>query len=122
MKIQKCIFEEFHIILSKMSQEFDIYRDCWDYYDDASRRKTFFYENAPPPSPEPQYTTQQSIHTDSTDEFLEAVDRVLAQEEDRYPVQRTLPASDNTGKVESKNQLDLSTPENVYKYMADKNK
>lgn len=87
-----------------MSQEFDIHRELWDYYDDSSRRVTDFYEKD---------EVSISGHEQS-DDFLHQLNHFIEELDKKEPVTVVEPPSTEPKK--------LDTPQKVYDHIKDNHK
>lgn len=87
-----------------MSQEFDIYRELWDYYDDSSRRVTDFYE---------KNEVTISDHEQS-DDFLHQLNHFIDELDKKESVAVVEPPSTEPKK--------LDTPQKVYDHIKNNHK
>lgn len=76
MKLQKCIFVLSLFPHLRMSQEFDIHRDFWDYFNDNSTRKEFFYGDVvTPPIDAGEEKDQDELFIEQIDSAIDAVEK-----------------------------------------------
>lgn len=91
-----------------MTQEFDIYREYWDHFDDQSRRL---------PDNE---TDGNYISTFQESPFYQSEEGENPKEDITLKIDiliEALEAEEQKQKEMEANVIDLSTPDNVYKYM-----
>ena len=86
-----------------MSQEFDIHRELWDYYDDSSRRVADFYEK-----------DNVVVTQEDSDDFLHQLNHFIEDLDKRDPVVvvETRPPSPKK----------LDTPRKVYDHIKENHK
>ena len=102
-------FHDFHYS-AKMSQEFDIHRELWDYCDEYSRRII-----TPPPQTAPT-PDQKTCIFENIENIIALIDDIDNEEEQKKKEVKV------DEKVSNLENIPLDTPDNIFLYMCEATK
>lgn len=101
-----------------MSQEFDIYRELWDYCDDNSRR----IDNRDPFMPQPDMEDDDLHYGETPPPLVEENFPIYIEKPPKVKVREVPPEPQRKTIPETVTITDLVSPENIFKFMVERDK